>query len=88
MEDYSDLDASLESEYEPDQGSTPGSNSEEDELSENLEPELSEIVQEEYSNAPWNPDAQLQAQYLAQLGNQSISLPNRASLWTFCLDPT
>ena len=42
MEDYSDSDTSSESEYESDQGSTTGSDSEEDELSENREPDLSE----------------------------------------------
>ena len=41
MEDYSDLDTSSESEYESDQGSTPRSDSEEDDLSKNLEPEIS-----------------------------------------------
>jgi hypothetical protein len=58
MEDYSDSDTSLESEYES-QESTPGSNYDTDEILENLEPELSEIVHDEYENAPWNLEAQL-----------------------------
>jgi hypothetical protein len=69
MEDYSDSDTSSESEYESDQESTPGSDCDTD--NENLEPELSETIHDEYENAPWNPEAQLQAQYnttrLAQL---------------------
>ena len=69
MEDYSDSDTSLESEYESDQGFTPWFDSEGDELNENLEHELSELVyhSEEYNNAAWNLQAQLQAQCLAQL---------------------
>jgi len=66
MEDYSDSDTSSESEYESDQGSTPRSDSEEDKPSENLEPELSE----EFNNAPWNPQAQLDTIHLAQLYNE------------------
>jgi hypothetical protein len=69
MEDYSNSDTSSESEYKSDQESTPESNSDTD--NENLEPELSETIYNEYENAPWNPEAQLQAQlnaiYLAQL---------------------
>jgi hypothetical protein len=57
MEDYSDLDVSLESEYELDQESTPGSDYDTDD--ENLEPELNETTHDEYENAPWNPEAQL-----------------------------
>ena len=34
----------------------------EDELHENVEPELSRTINEEFDNAPWNPQAQLQAQ--------------------------
>ena len=71
MEDYSDSDTSSESEYEPDQESTPGSDCDTDELHENLEPELSETIHDEYEGAPWNPEAQLRARlnttYLAQL---------------------
>jgi hypothetical protein len=71
MEDYSNSDTSSESEYESDQESIPGSDGDTDELPENLEPELSEIIHDEYKNAPWNPEAQLQAQLniarLAQL---------------------
>jgi hypothetical protein len=65
MEAHSDSDTSSESEYESDQESTPGSNSDTDELHENLEPELSEIIHNEYKNAPWNPEAQLQARLQA-----------------------
>src|SRR2546423_4931688 len=65
MKDYSNSDTSSESEYGSDQESLPESNSE------NLEPELSKTIHDEYENAPWNPEAQLQAQlnttYLAQL---------------------
>jgi Transposase IS4 len=50
MEDYSDSDVSLESEYESDQESTPGSNCDTDDK--NLEPELSETSYDEYENAP------------------------------------
>ena len=85
MEDYSDSDTSLESEYESDQQSTYGSNCDTDELYENLEPELSETINDEFENAPWNPEAQLQAQlnttYLAQL---HADIKARAQL----LDPT
>src|SRR2546423_479659 len=56
-------DTSSESEYESDQESTPGSDSED----ENLEPELSQPTYEEYNNAIWNPQAQLQARRLVQL---------------------
>ena len=70
MKEYSDLDTSSESEYDSDQESTHSSNYDEDEPSENLEPELSEPVHDEYENA-WGPQAQLQARlkraHLAQL---------------------
>jgi hypothetical protein len=69
MEGYSDSDTSSESEYESDQESTLESDC--DTEDENLEPELSETIHDEYENAPWNPEAQLQAQlnsaYLAKL---------------------
>ena len=59
MENYSDSDTSSESEYESGQGSDAASDYEdEDELSQNLEPELSEF-HDEYKNALWNPEAQL-----------------------------
>jgi hypothetical protein len=58
MEDYSDSDTSLVSEYESD-GDT-------DELSENLEPELSGTIHEKYKKAPWNPKAQLDADIKAR----------------------
>jgi hypothetical protein len=71
IEDYSNSDTSSESEYKSDQESIPGSDSNTDKLPENLEPELSKIIYNKYKNAPWNPEAQLQAQlntaYLAQL---------------------
>src|ERR1700716_457361 len=60
MEDYSDLDTSSESEYESDQEPIPESDC--DTEDKNLEPELSETIHDEYKNAPWNPEAQLQAQ--------------------------
>ncbi len=70
MENYSDLDTSSESEYESNQGSIARSDYDEDELSQDLEPELSKI-HEEYGNAPQDLQAQLQAQLdtacLAQL---------------------
>ena len=59
MEDYSDSDTSSESEYESDQGSEVASDYDEDEPT--LEPELSQF-HDEYENALWDPDAQLQAQ--------------------------
>jgi len=67
MESYSDSDTSSESDYESSQGSAPGSDCDEDEPSENLEPELSETVYEEFNNAPWTPQAQLDTTRLAQL---------------------
>ena len=66
MENYSDSDTSSELEYKSSQGSVAGSNCDKDELSQNLEPELSEICNK-YESAPWNPEAQLQAQLQAQL---------------------
>ena len=51
MENYSDSDTSSESEYESSQGSVAGSNCDEDELSQNLKPELSEICNK-YKSAP------------------------------------
>ena len=76
MENYSDLDTSSESEYDSSQGSEVGSDCGDDELNENLEPELSQI--EEFENAPWDPQAQLDAIRLAQLHNDikdSAQLP-------------
>ena len=61
MEDYSDSDTSLESEYESDQEYTHGSDGDTNDLHEDLEPELSETMHDKYKNAPWNPEAQLQA---------------------------
>jgi hypothetical protein len=54
MENYSNSDTSSESEYESSDGSAAGSNCDEDE---DLEPELSEMIHDEYRNAPWNPEA-------------------------------
>jgi hypothetical protein len=69
MEDYNNSDVLLESEYKSDQESTLGSNHDTD--NKNLEPELSKTIYNKYKNAPWNPEAQLQAQLntacLAQL---------------------
>jgi hypothetical protein len=71
IEEYSNSDTLLESEYESDQGSAPGSDCDEDEPSENVEPELSKPIYKEFNNALWNVQAQLQAQsnttHLAQL---------------------
>ncbi len=50
MENYSDSDTSSESEYKSNQGSEAASDYDEDELSQNLEPELSEF-HDEYENA-------------------------------------
>ena len=60
MENYSDLDTSSESEYNSSQGSTAGFDFDKDELSQDLELELSEI-HDEYNNALWNLEAQLQS---------------------------
>jgi hypothetical protein len=78
MESYSDSDTSSESDYESSQGSTPGSDCEEDEPSKNFEPELSEPISEEFDNSPWNPQAQLNTTRLVQLYNDikaSAQLP-------------
>jgi hypothetical protein len=81
IEDYSNSDTSSESEYESDQESIPGSDSDTDELPENLEPELSEIIHDEYKNAPWNPEAQLQAQLnTARLAQLHADIKARAQL--------
>src|ERR1700722_16483181 len=85
MEEYSDSDTFSESEYESDQESPPVSDCDTDELYKNLEPELSEKIYNKHKNAPWNPEAQLQAQLnttcLAQL---HADIKARAQL----LDPT
>jgi hypothetical protein len=79
--DYSDSDTSSESEYESDQESTPGSDYDTNELYENLEPELSETIHDEYKNAPWNPDAQLKAQFnTARLAQLHANIKARAQL--------
>ena len=59
MENYSDLDTSSKSEYNSSRGSTAVLDCDEDELRLELEP--SEDYNE-YRNALWNPDAQIQAQ--------------------------
>jgi hypothetical protein len=51
MEDYSDSDTSLESDYRSSQGSSPRSDYDIDEPSENLEPKLSETF-EKYNSTP------------------------------------
>jgi hypothetical protein len=81
MENYSDSDTSSESEYESSQGSEAASDCEdEDELSQSLEPELSEFY-DEYKNAPWNPEAQLQAQLdAARLAQLHADIKARAEL--------
>jgi hypothetical protein len=79
MENYSDSDTSSESEYESGQGSKAGSDCE-DELSQNLELELSEL-HDEYENALWNPEAQLQAQlHTMQLAHLHAEIKARAEL--------
>ena len=100
MEDYSDSDTSSESGYESSQGSKAESDCDEDELSQDLEPELSETY-DEYKDAPWNPAAQLQAQLhavqlaqlhavqLAQLyAVQLAQLHADIKAWAELLDPT
>jgi hypothetical protein len=73
MENYSDLDTSSESEYDSGEDSTAVSDCDADDPSQDqdLEPEPSEDYDDEYRNAPWNPNAQIQAQLddaqLAQL---------------------
>jgi hypothetical protein len=52
MEDYSDSDASSESEYQSEQESPPAFNCDTDELYENLKPELSETIHDEYESTP------------------------------------
>jgi hypothetical protein len=80
MENYSDSDASSESEYESSQGSAVGSDCDEDEPSQNLEPERSEIY-DEYKNSPWTPEAQLKAQLdAAQLAQLHADIKARAEL--------
>jgi hypothetical protein len=84
IENYGDLDASSESEYDSGEGSTAVSDCDEDEPRQDLEPESSEDY-EEYRNTLWNPDAQIQAQLddakLAQLHDE---IKARAEI----LDPT
>ena len=81
MEEYSDLDTSSESEYDSDQGSTHSSNYDEDDLSENLKPEFSETIYNEYENAPWNPQAQLEARFnTACLSQLHADIKARAQL--------
>jgi hypothetical protein len=84
MEDHSDSDTSSESEYESDQESSPKSDDDMDELPENLEPEFREI-HDEFENAPWNPEARLQAQVnTTRLAQLHTDIKARAQL----LDPT
>ena len=71
MEPYSDSDTSSESEYESDEESTTNLNCDEDGQYENVEPEPSVPVDDEFESSPWTPEAQLKAQinaaHLAQL---------------------
>jgi hypothetical protein len=82
MENYSDSDTSSESEYNSGGGSAAVSDCDEDELShdQDLEPEPSEEYNE-YRNALWNPDAQIQAQLDdAQLAQLHADLKTRAEI--------
>jgi hypothetical protein len=80
MENYSDSDTSSESEYRSSQGSVAESDNDEDELSQNLEPEHSEIY-DEYENVPWNPEAQLRTQLdTAKLAQLHAEIKARAEL--------
>jgi hypothetical protein len=80
MENYSDSDTSSESEYESGQGSEAGSDYDEDELGQDLEPERSEFY-DEYENALWDPKAQLQAElHAAQLVQLHADIKARAEL--------
>ena len=68
----------LELEYKS-QESTPRSDCDTDD--ENLEPEPSEAIHDEYENAPWNPEAQLQAQLnTARLAQLHADIKARAQL--------
>jgi hypothetical protein len=66
MENSSDLDTSSESEYESSRGSEAGSDYDEDEPGQDFELERSEF-HDKYENAPWNQEAQLQAQLHAEI---------------------
>jgi len=70
MENYSDLDTSSESEFDSINGSIAELDNDE---SQDLEPEPSKYY-DEYQNAPWTPQAQIQAELttmqLAQLHNE------------------
>jgi hypothetical protein len=70
MENYSDLDTSSESEFDSINGSIAESD---DDESQDLEPEPSKYY-DEYQNAPWTPQAQIQAELttmqLAQLHDE------------------
>ena len=81
MENYSDLDTSLESEYNSDGGSAAMSDCDENEnQDQDLEPEPSEYY-DEYRNIPWNPDAQIQAQLDdAQLAQLHAEIKARAEI--------
>jgi hypothetical protein len=80
MENYSDLDTSSESEYESNHGSVAGSDYDEDELSQSLEPELSDF-DNEYKGTTWTPEAQLHAQLdTTQLAQLHANIKARAEL--------
>ncbi len=55
MEPYSDLDTSSESDYESGQESSPGSDCDEIEPSQNLEPEPSALDNNDEFDLLWNP---------------------------------
>jgi hypothetical protein len=82
MEEYSDLDTFSESKYKSGQESSTGSDYDDDEPSDNLELELSETLwHEEYNNAPWNPQARLQARLQAyRLAQLHAEIKTRAQL--------
>jgi hypothetical protein len=66
IEEYSNSDTSSESEYK---------------LPENLEPELSEMIYNEYENVSWNPEARLQAQFnINHLAKLHAGIKARAQL--------
>jgi hypothetical protein len=79
IEDYSDSDALSESEYELDQGSTPGSDCDTD-FDADLEPGLSETIRDKYEHTPWNLDAQLQAQFNTRLAQLHPDIKTQAQL--------
>jgi hypothetical protein len=84
MDNYSDSDTSLESEYKSNQGSAAGSGCDEDEPSQDLKPDLSEFYNE-YKSTLWNLEGQLQAQLDTV---QLTQLYADIKAWAELLDPT